>query len=44
MSAELVVGNSFASVELVDSSLDFCLDGFAIVLQPAILLGGSGGL
>jgi hypothetical protein len=44
MSAELVVGNSFAAVELFDSSPDFCIDGFAVLLKPPILPGGRAGL
>jgi len=29
MSAELVVGNSFTAVELLDTAANFCVDGFS---------------
>jgi hypothetical protein len=44
MSLELVVRNSFTAVELRDTAANFCVDGFAVLLKPAILPGGRAGL
>lgn len=43
-SLEIVVRNSFTAVELLDTVANFCVDGFAVLLKPAILPGRRAGL
>ena len=38
MRSELVVGNSLAAFELLDSTPDFRIDGLVVLGKPAILL------
>jgi hypothetical protein len=38
MSLDLIVRNSLASVELLNSTPDFCVDGFAVLGEPSVLL------
>jgi len=38
MSAELVIGNSLAALELLDSTPEFRIDGLVVLGKPAILL------